>query len=136
MSVNYVIPGVSKHQIIQFLEQNDDIIILYEKDYWAISTHIDTKYALRKRMALGRFANAPPDDIQQGGNKSHVNLADVPDDENAWFWCNSVSLNHPEWLLDYIVDNMPSQFELTYIPDTVDEYFDYMDDDDDDDEIL
>jgi len=133
MSVNYIIPHVDNDTILRIINNYNNFLVLDNGDEYSIETQIPKQYALQKRIAISQFAQLAPDYVHQGGNKSYINLVKSTDG-NSWFWCNAVTHNHPEVILDFLINKLDEiGINTTYYPDTNDEYFEFMDNDLDDD---
>jgi len=127
MTTDYVIPDVSPQTILIILEDDDETLVLDEGSSYRIELPTDQDYALRKRIALARALKAPPDDLPQGSSKSIVFLNKTQDPNNSWFTGSTVSLSHPEIVLEHIVSLLEARgIETTWYSEH-DEYWDIAD---------
>ena len=129
MSTGYVIPDTSQKQILFVLGDDTNISVTEENDQYIIKMPIEQEYSLKKRLGLAKVLQIAPDNIQQGNNEASVILMKTPDKTNSWFWCNSVSINHPEIVLDRIGELLEQNgFSGYWFSEQDEEYFELSED--------
>ena len=102
MSVGYVIPSVSKEQVLNALETMDDAFVTDGGDH----------YAIRVSPQSNPGAIAPKnhfDDTEdEYGGTAEIMLMKTQDEFNAWFWAHSISITKPNIALDAICEKLQS----------------------------
>jgi hypothetical protein len=116
MSAGYVIAGVSKDDLLEYLKNIHEITVEDHpdsNDYKVLTMKVDPKYLLRKRMALGNLlaktsdAAITPDSLSEGTTTASVFInMGASDTENTWFEGFAVSVRHPETILETIVEHL------------------------------
>lgn len=126
MSSGFVIPNVSRERVLEIAVADDEIVVLDHGDDYELSMAIDPKHSLGKRIKFAKVMNTPPDNLQQGGNKSSVLLTKAPDEINTWFWSAATSMTNPELILNRIAEKL----KVPWFSENDEEYWEIMGEDD------
>lgn len=84
MSMGYKIPDISPTKLLQVIQTDDDILVLEHSEAYTMEY-------------------VPP-----GMAKSSIQLLKTEDQDNSWLWATSITLTHPEVILDRILELLDS----------------------------
>ena len=100
MSVGYVIPNVSKEQVLNVLETMNNAFVTDDGDHYTIRVSSQVEYATPE-------SNDPLDNIGRNTfGTAEIMLMKTQDEFNAWFWAHSVSTTQPNIVLDAICEKL------------------------------
>tara|TARA_R110000765_G_scaffold5157_3_gene16003 strand:- start:1422 stop:1808 length:387 start_codon:yes stop_codon:yes gene_type:complete len=102
MSVGYVIPNVSKEQVLNVLETMDNAFVTDDSDHYTIRVSPQSNSNPGTMAPKNHF-----DDFEdEYGSTAEIMLMKTQDEFNAWFWAYSVSTTQPNIVLDAICEKL------------------------------